>query len=88
MAGPSIPPGAEVEPPGASASAAPEALLFALEERYEQLSGELAELEVQLRRLRTAANLCPQCGGLGQRWVRGGLYGETQRRPCSCAQSR
>ncbi len=24
------------------------------------------------------------CGGSGQRWVRGGLYGETQLRPCSC----
>jgi hypothetical protein len=41
-------------------------------------------VERRLRELRTAAELCPLCGGSGERWARGGLYGETQRRSCSC----
>lgn len=62
----------------------PEALLEELEERHARLCEELAGVERRLRELRTAAELCPLCGGSGERWVRGGLYGETQRRPCSC----
>ena len=61
-----------------------EAALFRLEERYARQCEELAALEAQLRALRTAAEICPECGGTGQRWIRGGFYGEIQRRPCGC----
>lgn len=61
-----------------------EAVLVELEERHDRLCDELAALERRLRELRTAAEVCAQCGGLGERWVRGGLYGEMQRRPCPC----
>lgn len=62
-----------------------EAVLFDLEQRHTSLCEELAAVEARLRDLRTAADVCPLCGGLGERWVRGGLYGELQRRPCPCA---
>lgn len=62
----------------------PEQALMDLEARHERLCEELTEVEQRLRQLRTAADLCPLCGGSGSRWVRGGLYGEMQRRPCSC----
>ena len=62
----------------------PETLLHELEERHGRLCLELAELETRLRELRTAADLCPLCGGAGERWIRGGLYGESQKRPCAC----
>jgi hypothetical protein len=62
----------------------PEAVLFQMEERYGRLCAEVAALEAQLRELRTAAELCPMCGGAGERWVRGGLYGESQKRACPC----
>lgn len=62
-------------------------MLFELESRHARLCAELAELEERLRELRTAADLCPLCGGAGVRWVRGGLYGEVQQRPCSCRES-
>lgn len=62
----------------------PDALLFELEERYSALCVEMASVELRLRELRTAAEVCPLCGGGGQRWVRGGLYGEMQQRPCPC----
>lgn len=55
-----------------------------LEQRHTRLCEELASVEARLRELRTAADVCPQCGGLGERWVRGGLYGELQRRACPC----
>lgn len=61
-----------------------ESVLFELEERYGKLCAELAGVEARLRQLRTAADVCPLCGGTGQRWVRGGLYGEMQQRPCTC----
>lgn len=61
-----------------------EGVLFELEERYGRLCAELAEVEARLRQLRTAAEVCPMCGGSGERWVRGGLYGELQQRPCPC----
>ena len=63
-----------------------EAILFRLEERHTRLCEELTAVEAQLRELRTAAEICPDCGGTGQRWVRGGFYGEIQRRPCACKQ--
>ena len=62
-------------------------VLFELEERHGELCRELADLEARLRRLRTAANVCPLCGGRGRRWVRGGMYGEHQDRPCPCAEA-
>lgn len=65
---------------------APERLLFDLEDHHARLCGELAALESRLRVLRTEADLCPLCGGGGLRWVRGGLYGELQQRPCPCGQ--
>ena len=58
--------------------------LFELEQRYSDLCEELSRVEKELRRLRTAADLCPLCGGAGKRLVRGGLYGELQQRLCSC----
>jgi hypothetical protein len=58
--------------------------LYRLEARHEQLLAELKSVEAQLRKLRMAADLCPECGGSGERWVRGGIYGEQQRRPCVC----
>ena len=58
--------------------------LLELEARYADLCRELAEVEKRLRVLRTAADLCELCGGTGERWVRGGLYGEAQQRPCPC----
>lgn len=61
-----------------------ETVLFELEERYGKLCAELAVVEGRLRQLRTAADVCPLCGGTGQRWVRGGLYGEMQQRACTC----
>ena len=61
-----------------------ELLLFQLEQRYSELCDELATVEGRLRELRTAADLCPLCGGSGQRITRGGLYGELQRRACPC----
>lgn len=61
-----------------------ETVLFELEERYAKLCAELAVVEGRLRQLRTAADVCPLCGGTGQRWVRGGLYGEMQQRLCTC----
>ena len=64
-----------------------EAVLFALEERHARLCAELADVERRLRALRTAAEVCPACGGAGQRWIRGGLYGEIQQRPCPCRDS-
>lgn len=64
-----------------------ESLLLELEERHSRLCAELAEVEKQLRQLRTAADVCPLCGGSGERWLRGGLYGELQRRPCACTES-
>lgn len=64
----------------------PEELLLELEERHSRLCSELAEVEKELRRLRTAADVCPLCGGSGERWLRGGLYGELQRHPCSCTE--
>jgi hypothetical protein len=66
------------------ATGAPDRVLFQLEERYAHLCAEMSVLEGRLRELRTAADLCPLCGGAGQRWTRGGLYGEIQQRPCSC----
>lgn len=68
----------------ATGAAGAERLLFQLEQRYSELCEELARVETQLRRLRTDADLCPMCGGSGQRVTRGGLYGELQRRPCPC----
>jgi hypothetical protein len=70
--------------PVTSGQADPEAMLMDLEARHAALCLQLAELEKRLRTLRTAAELCPQCGGAGERWIRGGLYGELQRRPCPC----
>ena len=67
-----------------NASEASDALLFELEERHARLCAELNEVERRLRELRTAADLCPLCGGAGMRWLPGGLYGELQQRPCSC----
>ncbi len=67
----------EVEEPGAGP-------LFELQRRHDALCAELIEVEERLRRLRSAAELCVHCGGEGERWVRGGLYGEMQRRPCVC----
>jgi hypothetical protein len=66
------------------AASGPETLLFQLEQRYSELCDELAAVETRLRQLRTAADLCPTCGGSGQRITRGGLYGELQRRKCPC----
>ena len=60
----------------------PDTLLLELEARHAHLCEELAALERALRELRVAAEVCPQCGGTGERWVRGGLYGELQRRSC------
>jgi len=73
-------------PEGAPAPAGefPDALLFELEERHTRLCEEIAALEKRLRQLRTQAEVCPLCGGGGTRWVRGGLYGELQQRPCAC----
>jgi hypothetical protein len=68
-------------------SQALETALMELEERHTRLCEELAEVEARLRQLRTAADVCPLCGGLEERWVRGGLYGELQRRPCPCRES-
>ena len=48
----------------------PETVLFQLEERYGRLCSEVAALEARLRELRTAAELCPFCGGSCRRWVR------------------
>ena len=70
--------------PEEPASATAEAHLFQLERRYEELCNELATVEARLRQLRMAADLCPICGGSGQRVTRGGLYGELQRRKCPC----
>lgn len=78
------PPKLEEAPLRAGRGRDPEQVLVELEERHAALCAELQEVERQLRELRTAADLCPLCGGSGQRWVRGGLYGETQLRPCSC----
>ncbi len=61
-----------------------EELLFHLEERYAALCTELQALEERLRVLRTAADVCALCGGVGERWIRGGLYGELRRKACSC----
>lgn len=61
-----------------------ESVLAQLEERHHHLCTELTRLERQLREIRTAAELCPQCGGTGQRLMRGGLYGELQGHPCPC----
>jgi len=65
-----------------------EELLFSLEARHASLCAELAELEARLRTLRTAAEVCELCGGAGERWIRGGLYGELHRKPCPCQPSR
>ena len=62
----------------------PEAMLLELERRHARLTAELAVVEAQLREFRTAAAVCPTCGGTGRRRTRGGLYGETQDRPCDC----
>lgn len=62
----------------------PEALLLELERQHARLSEELAAVEARLREFRTAANVCLTCGGTGRRRTRGGLYGETQDRPCVC----
>lgn len=76
-------PGVEVaeSPAGASNS---DTLLFEMENRCAALRAELAELELRLRGLRIAADLCPRCGGAGRVTVRGGLYGELHQRPCQC----
>ena len=63
-----------------------DSVLLELEARHQRLCEELVALESRLRLLRTAADLCPLCGGGGTRWVRGGLYGEAQQRPCACRQ--
>ena len=60
------------------------AVLAELSAREERLEAELAEIQRELRRLRTAADLCALCGGTGQRRRRGGLYGELQVVACSC----
>jgi hypothetical protein len=70
--------------PESGAEQSPEALLLALEARYSELEAELNETRTRLRQLRVAADLCPNCGGTGNRKVRGGLYGELQLRKCSC----
>lgn len=67
-----------------SGDQSPERLLLALEARYSELEAELLETRARLRELRVAADLCPTCGGTGNRRVRGGLYGELQLRKCSC----
>jgi len=59
-------------------------MIFELEHRCEVLRAELAGLEARLRELRIAADLCPLCGGVGRRPVRGGLYGEVCHRRCVC----
>lgn len=61
-----------------------DSLLFELENRCAALREELAALELRLRELRIAAELCPRCGGAGQVTVRGGLYGELHQRRCTC----
>jgi len=70
--------------PQVAAVEPPENILFELENRYASLRSELVAVEKRLREVRTAAELCPECGGSGQRWSRGGLYGEFQTRPCAC----
>ena len=62
----------------------PEALLLELERQHARLCEELGAVEARLREFRTAANVCPTCGGTGRRRTRGGLYGEAQDRPCVC----
>jgi hypothetical protein len=62
----------------------PDGVLLELEEQHARLTAELAAVELRLREVRTTANLCPNCGGTGRRRTRGGLYGETQDRPCDC----
>jgi hypothetical protein len=74
------------EVPGAESDVT-ERVLFELEQRYNQLLDELETVEARLRELRTAAEVCPLCGGLGRRRVRGGLYGEFQQVPCQCSES-
>jgi hypothetical protein len=75
-----------VEPSTGSVSELPssDAAIFELEHRSELLRTELAGLEERLRQLRIAADLCPLCGGVGRRPVRGGLYGEVCHRLCVC----
>jgi len=65
----------------------PTEALAALTEREASLESELAAVQREMRRLRTAADLCPDCGGSGRRRVRGGLYGEVQHVVCHCALS-
>jgi hypothetical protein len=71
------------ESPSVDASSS-DTLLFEMENRCAALRAELAELELRLRGLRIAADLCPLCGGAGRVTVRGGLYGELHQRPCKC----
>ena len=59
-------------------------VLSRLEHRYDTLKAELDSVNRQIRRALTAAEVCPNCSGQGYRLVRGGLYGEVQRVPCSC----
>lgn len=75
---------AEGTPTGAAEPTGSDSLLFEMESRCEALRTELAALELRLRELRIAADLCPRCGGAGQVKVRGGLYGEVHHRPCTC----
>jgi hypothetical protein len=77
----------ETQAPPTNSDAA-ERVLFDLEQRYNQLLDELEAVESRLRELRTAAEVCPLCGGLGRRRVRGGLYGEFQQVPCQCAEGK
>ena len=61
-----------------------EEALSALAARETALEEELTQVQSELRRLRTAADICPDCGDTGRRRVRGGLYGELQFKACHC----
>ena len=59
-------------------------VLTALQDRYDRLRAELEEVSASIRKVLTAAEICPQCGGSGYRTIRGGLYGEQVQVPCLC----
>jgi len=64
-------------------AAAADQVLLELERQRVRLLSELDAVDRRLFLFRTA-DPCPLCGGEGRRWIRGGLYGELQPRPCSC----
>ena len=62
-------------------------VLTELENRYDRLKSELEQVTREIRAILTSSAVCPRCGGLGRRRIRGGLYGERQEVACLCRES-